>query len=182
MKEQIIASYNYASDISIFNFANSEFKNRHSIKQYIVVLAADDLFDNLGSILLFPIDYDLVMVNQIMHTFNKQNGYIMNNRTGELWSWHKSNYINKSYESFSFEKLILYMSRKLLLIFCCTIAFAIISCVNGIVVRVALICSNVVIVPMLWVMKKCFGVRESERNTQIIYHSMGIIGAQIANH
>lgn len=71
MKEQIVASYNYASDITIFNFANSEFKSRHSIKQYVVILAADDFFDSLGSVLLFPIDYDLVMVNQIMHTFNK---------------------------------------------------------------------------------------------------------------
>ena len=121
------------------------------------------------------------MVNQVMHTLNKQNGYMMNNSTGEIWSWHKSNYLNKSQEVFSLQKLILFMSRKLLLIFCCTFAFAIVSCVNGMVVRVALICSNVVIVPMLWMMKKCFGVRESERNTQIIYHSMGIIGAQIAS-
>lgn len=69
------------------------------------------------------------------------------------------------------------MMRKLLLIFICSIAFAIVSCVNGIVVRMALICSNIVIVPALSIMKTCFGVRESERNTQIIYHSMGIIGA-----
>ena len=47
--------------------------------------------------------------------------------------------------------------------------------------RVALISSNVVIVPILWVMKKCFGITESDRNTQVIYHSMGIIGAQIAD-
>jgi len=45
MKDQILTSYNYASDLSIFNFANSEFKNRHSIKQYIVVLAVDDFFN-----------------------------------------------------------------------------------------------------------------------------------------
>jgi hypothetical protein len=48
-------------------------------------------------------------------------------------------------------------------------------------VRMALISSNVIIVPILWVMKKCFGIRESDRNTQVIYHSMGIIGAQIAD-
>lgn len=45
MKEQIQATYNYASDLSIFNFANSEFKNRHSIKQYIVILSVDDFFN-----------------------------------------------------------------------------------------------------------------------------------------
>jgi len=59
----------------------------------------------------------------------------------------------------------------------CLIGYGLVSCINGFVVRIALITSNAVILPMLWVMRKCFGIRESDRNMQAIYHSMGIIGA-----
>jgi len=35
------------------------------------------------------LDIDLMIVNQIMHTFTKQTGYLKNNMTGEYWSWSK---------------------------------------------------------------------------------------------
>lgn len=130
---------------------------------------------------LFPFDLDLAMVNQIMHTFTWQKGYFSNNITSENWSWHKDAYELKSNQLFSIKDLYQFFSHKLGLVFGCLFGFALISCLNGLVVRVALISSNVVIVPILWVMKKCFGIRESDRNIQVIYHSMGVIGAQIAD-
>lgn len=87
----------------------------------------------------------------------------------------------RSNQEISLKDLFRFFSDKLSLVFGCLVGFALISCLNGLVVRVALISSNVIIVPILWVMKKCFGIRESDRNTQVIYHSMGIIGAQIAD-
>jgi hypothetical protein len=100
-----------------------------------------------------------------MHTFTKQNGYMKNNVTSEIWSWRKDSFDIKNKRSVSFKGLIELLSERLDLIAGCLIGFFLISCINGIVIRIALIASNVVIVPMLWVMKKCFGVRESDRNT-----------------
>lgn len=116
-----------------------------------------------------------------MHTFTWQNGYLSNNITSEDWSWHKKSYELKSSRPASIKNVIQFLSNKFSLVFGCLMGVALLSALNGLVVRFALISSNIIIVPILWVMKKCFGIRESERNTQIIYHSMGIIGAQIAD-
>lgn len=62
-----------------------------------------------------------------------------------------------------------------------SLAFMIISAVNGIVIRVALICSNVILVPLMFLLK-FFGVRSDENTTSHIYHSMGLIGAQMAHY
>lgn len=55
----------------------------------------------------------------------------------------------------------------------------IISAVNGIVIRFALVCSNVVLVPIM-VLLNAVGVNNDDRSRTLIYHSMGLIGAQMA--
>jgi hypothetical protein len=64
----------------------------------------------------------------------------------------------------------------MLMIFGFPIAFGLISAANGIVIRIALICSNIVLVPMMRVLE-CFGVTSLRRNQMMIYHSMGLVGA-----
>lgn len=56
-----------------------------------------------------------------------------------------------------------------------------ISFVNALVVRMALMGSNVVILPLMWVMKKVTGRGMSPGQTAMIYHQMGPIGAEIAH-
>lgn len=38
------------------------------------------------------LDVDLIMVNQIAHTFSRQQGYMKNNGTDELWAWKESHF------------------------------------------------------------------------------------------
>jgi hypothetical protein len=56
-----------------------------------------------------------------------------------------------------------------------------ISVINGLVIRFVLICSNVCVVPLLWALNRA-GIRGFERNRATIYHSMGVLGAEIANY
>lgn len=100
-----------------------------------------------------------------------------NNITDETWSWQKDSFEQQTHRGVSFNELIQLLGSKLSLIVGCLIGFAIISCINGFVVRIALTTANAIILPLLWIMRKCFGIRESDRNMQQIYHSMGIIGA-----
>lgn len=51
-----------------------------------------------------------------------------------------------------------------------------ISGVNGIVIRFALVCSNVVLIPIMTVLN-AVGVNNDDRSRTLIYHSMGLIGA-----
>lgn len=57
-----------------------------------------------------------------------------------------------------------------------TFAFMLISAVNGIVIRFALVCSNVVLIPIMTVLN-AVGVNNDDRSRTLIYHSMGLIGA-----
>ena len=57
----------------------------------------------------------------------------------------------------------------------------VISVINGVVIRLALICSNVVLVPVMTIMS-ILGVNNDERSRTMVYHSMGIIGAQMAHY
>jgi hypothetical protein len=61
------------------------------------------------------------------------------------------------------------------------IAFFFISAINGLVIRVALICSNIVLLPIMTVMN-ALGINADERSRIMIYHSMGLIGAQMAHY
>ena len=114
--------------------------------------------------LLGIFDLDLVMVNQIMHTFTRQAGFMKNNMTDETWSWQKDSFEQQTHRGVSFNELIQLLGSKLSLIVGCLIGFAIISCINGFVVRIALTTANAIILPLLWIMRKCFGIRESDRN------------------
>jgi len=110
-----------------------------------------------------PFDYDTAMVNQVMFTFKRQSGYMFNNRTSERWSWKESEYAkilrNPKYD---YQGLVttgyivnpIYRFNMLLgLIF----GYGILSIVNALVIRVALVSSNVVIFPMLWFVKLMTG-------------------------
>ena len=59
------------------------------------------------------------------------------------------------------------------------IAFLMISCINGLVIRIALLSSNIILVPVMVVLQR-LRINEDERSRAIVYHSMGLIGAQMA--
>lgn len=90
--DQVIGVYHYSSELPIFNLANSEYKSKHAVTQKLVILSESDFASKWIKMLFFPFDLDLAMVNQIMHTFTQQKGYLSNNITQETWSWHKDLY------------------------------------------------------------------------------------------
>lgn len=61
------------------------------------------------------------------------------------------------------------------------LGFMILSFVNGLVVRIALLCSNVVIFPMLWCIKIFSGQQMNPEQQAQIYQQMGVIGAYSAH-
>jgi len=87
-----IGVYQYASELSIFNLASSEYKKKHVVVERLVILTENDFYTKWTLPLLFPFDLDLAIVNQVMHTFTKQTGYMKNNITSETWSWHKESF------------------------------------------------------------------------------------------
>lgn len=48
-------------------------------------------------------------------------------------------------------------------------------------IRVALVCSNIVLLPVVTIMNM-FGINADERSRTMVYHSMGLVGAQMAHY
>lgn len=120
-------------------------------------------------------DFDYIIVNQLIGTFAQQPGYVINNGTGEVWSWKEPLTTNRG------QKLFLFFFKKVGQLIGFPIAFCMISVINGLVIRFVLICSNVCVVPLLWALNRA-GIRGFERNRATIYHSMGVLGAEMANY
>jgi uncharacterized membrane protein len=116
-----------------------------------------------------------------MYTFHRQSGYMMNNGTSEVWTWKQSQYQNSLHQAKDYENPFFWLFDIILGKFsnlmCACFGFMILSFVNGLVIRIALLCSNIVIVPMVWLVGVFTGQELATRNRQIIYHSMGMIGA-----
>ena len=98
-----------------------------------------------------------------MFTFRRTNGYMMNNSTQEKWQWAEEHYpeilLNPEHD---FQGNYLYwlvanFPLKMGRLLTVTVGFMTLSFVNGLVVRIALMCSNVVIFPLLWLIKTVTG-------------------------
>ncbi len=88
----------------------------------------------------------------------------MNNVTGETWSWKKPLLITNDVTV----KAIILFAKKGVQFVGFLIAFGVISAVNGIVIRFALICSNIVLVPVMSLLA-FFGINNDERSRAVIY-------------
>ena len=81
------AWFYYSNELGIFNLANSDYFHKHNVTEYITILAVDDIHPKgfIQKFCLFDnniwIDYDLIMVNQVMFTFTRNAGYLRNNVT-----------------------------------------------------------------------------------------------------
>ena len=61
----------------------------------MIILSGRDIAPQnalLRVLLGVEIDLDLIMVNQVMFTFRRANGYMMNNSTQEKWQWAEEHY------------------------------------------------------------------------------------------
>lgn len=146
--------------------ANSEWRERHNIDEKLVLIAKSDLdpSSNVVSLLMgWSIDYDFIMVNQVMFTFRRENGYMVNNSTSEEWLWHSRSFsyilLNPTFD-FKQDYLTCFFFTLFVKVFRLATAaagFMLLSFINGLIVRIALMCSNVVIFPLIWLVKNITG-------------------------
>ena len=103
----------------------------------------------------------MIMVNQFMFTFRRENGYLLNNSTKETWTWTESEFtsalLDPKYD-YNFEEnyflwAMVCFTLKLGRLFSAVLGFMLLSLANALVVRVLLMCSNVIIFPMLEIMR-----------------------------
>lgn len=66
--------------------------------------------------------------------------------------------------------------RRLFTFVKCLIAFTLISCINGIIIRIIIKGSSILVYPILWLQQKCF-VRRGYQNRSGFYMSLGQTGA-----
>ena len=158
--------YYYSNQSPVLMFANNEWRDKHDFKENLVLISIDDLepkYSVLRPFMGVLLDVDLIMVNQIMFTFRRESGYLVNNSTSEQWLWHerqfKSTLMNQKFdmEDDPFLMFCLMLVTKTIRLIAALIGFMLLSFVNGMVVRVALMCSNVVIFPLLAMMELCSG-------------------------
>ena len=93
--EKVRNWYYYSNQLPMLHLANNEYRIRHNITEHMVVLTERDLAPKnafLRVCLGFQLDLDLIIVNQLMFTFRRTNGYLMNNSTQEKWQWAEDHY------------------------------------------------------------------------------------------
>ena len=99
------------------------------------------------------------MVNQVMFTFRREDGYLVNNSTSEFWTWKDSHYVSylmNPDHDFAGDKLVWFsfvFVVKVLRFLGAVAGFALLSFVNGLIVRIALMTSNVIIFPLMHLMQ-----------------------------
>lgn len=97
----------------------------------------------------------MIMLNQIALTFNRHDGYLYRNDTQEMWYWGASYYsLNRPNVKYDYDDnysaWIMYtVLRKVGLVILGLIGYAYLSLINGLLIRVAIHCSNVIIFPLL---------------------------------
>ena len=72
------------------------------------------------------------------------------------------------------------MYNKIYRILGAVISFMTLSFINGLAIRVAILSSNVVIFPLMWIIKVIIGQDMNFAQRAQVYHSMGIVGAEAA--
>ena len=148
---------------AVLMMANNEWRDHHEIDETLVIIDYNNLKPPLNSLtrpfLGWELDHDYIMVNQIMFTFKREQGFMINNSTSEQWLWRGRDFstilMNPTYD-FKGETLtcVLFTTcMKFYRVSNATLGFMLLSFVNGLIVRVALLCSNVVIFPLFWLIK-----------------------------
>jgi len=97
-------------------------------------------------------DPRVIMINQIMYTFNKQGMFVVENKTRESWYWGASHFMpTLEHEYAGSLTLMLYdqvwtrVFKLVWLAFC----FMCMSVINALFIRVAIKCSVLIIFPMI---------------------------------
>jgi hypothetical protein len=159
--------------------ANNDFKEKHNIVENVIILSPSDFSPKpyfLRFLLSINLDYDLIMVNQLMFTFKRQTGYMVNNGTQENWSWKETDYMGIlrhhqfDFGNNSFLWLLGVTMIKGMIFLNVVGAFALISIINGLVIRMALVCANVAIFPMMCMIRTMTGQRFNNFQLAQIYH------------
>lgn len=77
----------------------SDFKARHNIVEHFVFISSEEFAPStfIGPFgyligLGFWQDFDLIVVNQLMHTFRRQQGNMVNKESREFWAWGQESY------------------------------------------------------------------------------------------
>ena len=162
LNDKVYSWYYYSNQAPILSFVNNEWRDEHAIDEKLVILDRADLNPTpyfLRFLLGFSLDTDFIMVNQVMFTFRRENGYLRNNSTSEQWVWRDHHFRSTlqhptyDFDNEYFTWFCMFLIYKVARLWSACIGFMFLSFVNGLVVRVALISSNVVIFPLLWIIK-----------------------------
>ena len=164
----------------------------HGINEHVIVLSLNDLVKKqmplrwLITKSINMLDPSVIVINQIMYTFHRQNMIVAEKVSGETWSWRSSDYktyspqLRYDYDN-NLYKMIAWLSLyKIGSLLEYTFAFGVISGINALFIRVVLKCSGLMIFPMISI-QNYFSRRPITHNQQrLIYMSMGDIGALAA--
>lgn len=151
--------YWYSSELAIFNIRNSKFKERHNVKENLIIIGMEDI--SMSTIvrmqLGWSLDLDVIMVNQFIFTFNRQVGYLNRNDTSETWYWNTGSdhyammvpNLKYDYKGETGSWIAFIILNKFLVLIQAVLAFTFLSTINALLIRVAIMCSSIVIFPLI---------------------------------
>lgn len=131
------------------------------------------------------IDPSVVMINQIMYTFHRNELYVIENNKYESWYWSSSTFIqiNPLLKYDYNNNLILMIAseiwNRIFQTFYFLFTFMVISNTNAMIIRIAIKCSVLSIFPMIFFQNivQRGNANRQIHHTRLIYQSMGNTGA-----
>ena len=114
----------------------------------------------------WSLDLDVVMVNQFMFTFMRQSGFLYRNDTAETWYWdrHHDSYayalpnVKFDFAGNTSAWITSILLNKVILLVQAFLAFGFLSTINALLIRVAILCSSVIIFPLLTCTRSVFRI------------------------
>lgn len=190
LESDIYMRYYYSSEPGIFSMRNSKFKEKHLIKENLIILSINEMSkDNMLTRfqLGWSLDFDALMLNQIAMTFKRQDGFLQRNDTGDKWYWNAKHYGHfQSNSKFDYDDNVIWwfvsmVLKKIFLVLGIVISFALLSVTNGLLIRVAIMSSSVIIFPLLSCSNSILRHQISAEQVGMVYRTMPQIGAQAAH-
>jgi len=172
LNDGAIALYKISGELGTINFANNQhdmhdpdFMANHGISEHLIILSLHEFTKgNFYASYLIRVasllDPSVIMMNQLMYTFNRQQLYVVENKTRESWFWMAETFssveptleidYHGSYSSMIYHETVNRICRLLWL----TFTFACISLINALFIRISIKSSVVLIFPMVMIQNR----------------------------
>lgn len=184
-----------SSEENLIDIENRTILEKYGIEELTIILDLEDVLLNQDFLIgqsnminLRLMDTTVPMINSILFTFYRSRLYIFEHVTKELWLYNQGNYQNRNtnlrydYWNNDIIMVVYELVRRVFVFFKLLLAFALMSCINALIIRLIIKTSSILVHPLIFIKERCRRANENEGypNRAVYYQSLSQNGAMAA--